>query len=250
MANGVNADADTKDKTTDVVDGKDATTDVDAKGGADTPPTYTKEAYDTVKNESIKRKVKLDSLTGELVTIKATNADLLKKVKKLTEIISGDEPADADVNTDEIFAQFKKNQDETHGIMRSILVKSSFIQAASKMTNKFHDPEFVYGTISRDDSRLNVSLEAQHVSGMDDIVNEIAKKQPYLLVPSKADGDDKTDDTAADSVSAPGAKPPKNQPVDSTNKDKVKEIMKKAEEIGGMEGSTYYSNEMEKLRAK
>jgi hypothetical protein len=249
MSKVVNADADTKDSTTDVVDNDKQDTDV--SGGGSDEPTYTKEAYEAVKNESIKRRKKIDTLSADNEKLSTTVQDLTGKVKKLTAIISGgkdaDDDSDADVDLEKVTDEFKTGQEKVLGLMRSNLLHTAFYKSVSKMKTPFADPDFVFGTINPDDSRLEMVLETQSVTGMDDIINSLAKDKPFLLAQSKKEDDD----DPADSITAPGNKTPPKQPKpDSAIKDKLKEIEKEAEKIGGLEGAKYYLDEKNKLLKK
>lgn len=223
----------------------DVAADAAASAGADAPKIYTEEVHNAVKEESISRKTKIDTLTAEKTDLLGEVDALKSKVSKLAAIVSGDESADADTDPDELAEQFKVQNQQLEQAMETTLLKGTFMEKASKMG--FQDSEIVFKMIDTADPRLKVSVATQFVSGLDEVLQDLVKEAPWIVKSEDADG--KAKKPAASSVAAPGAPAPSNQTA-SDDKDAIEKLREKADEIAKIKGSTHAANWFLNERAK
>jgi len=187
-----------------------------------------------LKTESESRKVKITELGGE-------NDKLSKQNKQLLAILSGGEVSeDSTPDPESAMSEFKKGQELLETNMKAILLKAKFESKAAKLG--VIDPDVAFKLI-KDDSRLKVNIATQQVEGMDSVLQGLQKEAPYVF------NNKDLDKAPPASTTAPGAKPPSAQPAPA-GQEAVDAIVKKADEIGGVNGAVYLRNEMDKLKGK
>lgn len=242
MANGADTDVSNTDAAADAAAKKIADVDTSANDGSDEPKTYSVEAYNKVKAESIARREKIDKLTKSNTDLTGEVDALSGKVKKLATLISGDDPEDSDSDSDldAIESRFKAESAKMENMIRKSLLKSQFFSESSKY--EFHDPAFAFASLDLNDERLKVSLEDQSVEGMDVLLNDLIKKAPFLIK-------SKTKEPASRSAGAPGSRSP-SETKNPSDKEALEKIQKEGEKISGEEGAVYILLENAKLRAK
>lgn len=244
---GADAQSTTGTSTADADGVNNGAADAVANTGSDEPKTYTADAYNALKDESIGRRKEIETLKENNQSLTGQVGDLTGKVKSLTQIITGDESADADVDPKAIAEQSQAQTQKLETAMEMTLKKGTFLTQASKLG--FHDNEVVFGMI-KDDPRINASIITQTVDGMSDVLTEFAKSHPWAVAPK---GDNATDVSPANAdVKAPGTPPPTKQPASETQKDALADLRKRADEHakknGSSAGALFYLDELDKLK--